>query len=140
MTTAKAIMGKVAKVLNARELAINRGVDDGVQLGMRFQVLEPEVVIEDPDTKEQLGLLQRGKIKVKVVEAHAKYSVAQTYETYRTDPVSLAIESALGRVTEVKRLYGERPPGLPKVDIGGASVSVGDSVVQLTEEESSSPR
>ncbi len=141
MTTARAIKGKVAKIMNERELALNRGADAGVQEGMRFQVLQPEVVIEDPDTKEQLGILQREKIKVKVVEVHPKYSIAQTYETYQaTFPFSAAeslgpFSAAVAR-TRVRTLYGEQPAAQQRIDAQGATVSVGDPVAQLPEEES----
>jgi hypothetical protein len=33
------IEGKVARILNSRELVINRGTEAGVKLGMRFAVL-----------------------------------------------------------------------------------------------------
>ena len=44
-----AIEGKVAKVLDARALIVNRGSLAGVQPEMRFKVLEEEVDVMDPD-------------------------------------------------------------------------------------------
>ena len=32
------IEGKVAKILNSREIAINKGSEDGVKTGMKFNV------------------------------------------------------------------------------------------------------
>ena len=33
------IRGKIARVLNSREVAINKGADDGVKIGMVFKIL-----------------------------------------------------------------------------------------------------
>ena len=44
------IEGKVAAIVNERELAINRGADVGVKEGMIFKVVEPELDVTDPDT------------------------------------------------------------------------------------------
>ena len=48
-----AIEGKVAAILNERDLVINRGSDSGVQEGMRFGVVEKDVPIVDPDTEKR---------------------------------------------------------------------------------------
>ena len=76
------IEGKVAAIINSRELAINRGENHGVYEGMRFAVLDTSAgVISDPDTEEQLGMVEGIKVRVEVVEVHEQFSVAQTYET-----------------------------------------------------------
>ena len=76
------IEGKVAAILNQRELIINKGDKDGVKQDMKFKVIELEVEIKDPDTEEPLGTFSREKIRVKIGEVQAKYSVGRTYETY----------------------------------------------------------
>ena len=44
------IQGKVARILNSRELAINIGSNNGVQAGMYFDILDPKGEnITDPD-------------------------------------------------------------------------------------------
>jgi len=61
------IRGKVARILNSRELVINVGSKDGVAVGMKFDVLEPKrEEIKDPDTGEVLGSLARPKVRARV--------------------------------------------------------------------------
>ena len=64
----KPIRGKVARVLNTREIAINVGVEDGVTVGMYFDVMDLQYEdIRDPDTDEVLGSIERPKVRVKVI-------------------------------------------------------------------------
>ena len=41
MSAGSLIKGHVAEVLNAREVVINRGIQHGVELGMKFAILAP---------------------------------------------------------------------------------------------------
>lgn len=78
------IEGKVARVLNAQELVINKGSDDGVEPGMRFDVLDKKGEnISDPDTGEALGSVYRPKIKVEVVRVEPRLAVARTYRSWQ---------------------------------------------------------
>ena len=61
------IRGKVARVLNKHEIAINVGTAKGVAVGMYFDVMDAYDEIEDPDTGEVLGSLERPKVRVKIV-------------------------------------------------------------------------
>jgi hypothetical protein len=80
MSARGSITGKVARILNSRELVFNRGAADGVNLGMKFAVLDPKGEnITDPDTGDVLGSLHRPKVKVEVVKVEDKMSVARTY-------------------------------------------------------------
>jgi hypothetical protein len=75
------IEGKVAAILNARELAINKGSKDGVKEGMKFAVLDTTgSEIKDPDTNTVIGSVLRTKIKVRIVQVQAALSVGRTYE------------------------------------------------------------
>ena len=75
------IRGKVARVLNAREIAINLGTAKGVTVGMRFNVLDAlEQDIIDPETNEVLGSIERPKVKVEVTHTQETLSVAATYQ------------------------------------------------------------
>jgi len=79
------IEGKVAQILNARELVINRGASDGVQVGMRFAVLNANSgEIRDPDTGEALGSIDVPKVLVKVSRVSDRLAVARTFRQYRT--------------------------------------------------------
>ncbi len=75
------IQGKVARILNSRELAINIGSNNGVQVGMYFDVLDPKGEnITDPDTGEILGSVMRPKVKVKVTKVLERLSITSTYK------------------------------------------------------------
>ena len=61
----KRIHAKVAKILNSREIVISAGQDKGVRVGMYFDVLDEEgEEIQDPDTGEVLGSLERKKVRM----------------------------------------------------------------------------
>src|ERR1700687_3874956 len=76
------IQGRVAQLLNIRELVINVGSKDGVERGMKFAVLAAEpLVIKDPLNGEELGTIDREKIRVEVTEVHERFAVCATYET-----------------------------------------------------------
>ena len=74
------IRGKVARVLNSREIAINVGAEKGVDIGMHFDVLDPKYEnIKDPDTFELLGSIERPKVRVQIIRVQEKLSIASTY-------------------------------------------------------------
>ena len=82
----KPIRGKVARVLNAREIAINVGTENGVTVGMYFDVLDPHYEdIKDPDTGEVLGSFERPKVRVKIIHVQEKSSLATTYRKERVN-------------------------------------------------------
>ena len=132
------IHGKVAAVLNERDLVINKGFDDGVSEGLSFRVTQPNVSITDPDSGVELGVLTREKIRVKVFEVHPKFSVAKTYETFSApEPSAFEFANALHRrktVTKVRKILIE-PEEQKTVTIGaeGSTVNIGDPVVQIIE-------
>ena len=80
------IRGKVARVLNSREVAINKGSDDGVEIGMIFKILSTKgSKIEDPDTGESLGSVDLVKSSVKVTVVQDRIAVASTYRSRRVN-------------------------------------------------------
>ncbi len=73
--------GKVAQILNARQLVINLGTQDGIRLGMRFAVLAATPLeIVDPDSHEVLGIVDREKVRVAAVEVQERFAICSTYE------------------------------------------------------------
>lgn len=75
------IRGKVARILNSREMVINVGARNGVTVGMRFGVMDAKGEdIPDPDTGELLGSLERPKVEVEVAKVQERFSVASTYK------------------------------------------------------------
>ena len=76
------IRGKVARVLNTREIAINIGTANGVTVGMCFDVMDAKGQnIKDPDTGKVLGSIERPKVRVQVTYVNGRLSVATTYRT-----------------------------------------------------------
>lgn len=74
------IRGRVARILNSRDLVINRGNEAGVRLGMKFAVLDPAGQdITDPETGDVLGSVSRTKVQVEVTQVTDKLAVARTY-------------------------------------------------------------
>lgn len=104
------IKGKVAKILNSRELVINIGSERGVTEGMLFNVLDPSGEdIRDPDTGRVLGSLRRTKLQVKVTSVYNKMAVAITFKKTtrhvgRTAFPALGSEfSSIARLLDVQR-------------------------------------
>lgn len=94
------IHGKVARILNARELALNIGSDHGVKIGMLFDVLDQKGEdITDPDTGEVLGSLQRPKVRVKIVSVQERLSVASTYKSREVNVGGSADFGGIGRIS-----------------------------------------
>ena len=82
----KPICGKVARVLNSRELALNIGEDQGVHIGMKFDVMdETGKNITDPDTNQIIGSIERAKVRVEIIDVQKNLSVASTYRTHNID-------------------------------------------------------
>jgi len=79
-TSSGPIRGKVAQILNSRELIINVGERDGVVVGMYFDILDPKgEEVKDPDTGEVLGSVARPKVRVKVTKVQERLSIATTF-------------------------------------------------------------
>lgn len=75
------IRGRVARILNSREVVLNIGSANGVSLGMVFDILDPKAEdIKDPDTHDIIGSLYRPKVRIKVIELQEKLCLATTYK------------------------------------------------------------
>lgn len=138
------LKGKVAAVLNERELAINIGASGGVEPGMKFKVLadEPAEVL-DPETDELLGTIDREKVRVQAREVQERFSICRTYIIHRTNGGPFYGLSGMGPA--LARLYApprEIPETLkaedsalpPPLSEEESYVKKGDRVVQLIEE------
>ena len=140
------IRGKVARILNSREIAINVGSDDGVSTGMYFDVMDQNFEdIRDPDTQELLGSIQRPKIRVKITKVQEKLSLASTYKTMRVNTGgsadALLAFASLSRalmppkwVTRYETLKTEEKTW-ENLEEEKSYVKTGDPVVQVVETE-----
>ncbi len=137
------IRGKVASLLNSREIAINIGYANGVTVGMYFDVMHLESgEIRDPDTAEVLGSIVRTKVRVRVTEVQEKLAVASTYERATVDsPASFGpfARSLMppSWITKYEIETLRKSDKFSPVDIDGddSDVKVGDTVVQVIEDE-----
>lgn len=135
------IQGKVAEVLTNRELLINRGSEDGVEIGMRFAVLNRRGVdVKDPDTGEPLGSAKVVKTVVKVVRIEgAHLSAARTFRTITGTPGLGSLLSATAYLagtpdrTETLSIHGSGAKA--ELDPEESYVKIGDPVVQTIGDE-----
>jgi hypothetical protein len=139
INTTKLIEGKVASVLNERELAINVGAEQGVTPGMKFKVLanQPTEIL-DPETGESLGSIDRHKVKVKAVDVQARFSVCRTYKTHHVgDWRSVYLGAAfVGESREVVETLKAEDSTLPSpLSEEESYVKKGDRVVQLLKDD-----
>ena len=75
------LRGKVARILDSRNLVINIGSQQGVIIGMYFDVMDPKGEdIRDPNTNEILGSIERPKVRIRIINVQDKLSVASTYK------------------------------------------------------------
>lgn len=141
------ISGKVASVLNSRELAINVGSNDGVKKGMQFDVLVEPKNIVDPDTGEKLGTIERVKVRVQVKNVQERLAVATTFRVKKVNVGG--VNFASGHRGGFSRLL--MPPKWIKkyetlkteektweaLDEEESYVNTGDRVIQVIEEADS---
>lgn len=133
------IRGKVARVLNEREIAINVGTAKGVVVGMFFDVMHAEVEdIIDPDTDEVLGSIERPKVRVEIVHAQEKLSVATTFQTERVNvggylgPFARSLMPP--KWIEKYETLRAQDKGWSPLHEKDSYVKIGDCVVEVTEE------
>ena len=137
-TRTEPIRGKVARIINAREVVLNIGQDQGVRVGMSFDILTPRGLdIRDPDTGENLGSFQRAKNRVRVIQTQDKMSLASTYRIRSVADAlteaffgTRASQTTTRRENQFETLKTDKETweDLPDED---SYVSEGDAVVQV---------
>ncbi len=141
-TLIKPIRGKVAQILNTREVALNIGTNDGVELGMLFDIMIPNAYdIADPDTGTVLGSLDRPKTRVKIIQAKDNLSLATTYRTKRVNVggqgfLLSSMFEAPRWVTKYETLKINESLENSAYELSDADsyISIGDPVVQVFDE------
>lgn len=100
------IQGKVAAILSSRELILNIGTEDGVEVGDRFVILNDKALeVADPDTLEILGAVEVPKTVVKVVRVGGPHlATARTFRTVPGTPGLFGGPSIAGRPAHVETL------------------------------------
>jgi len=137
------IEGKVAGILTKRELIINRGSVDGVEVGMRFAVLNRNGVdVKDPDTGKVIGSTEIVKTVVKIVRVENDHmAVGRTFRTIPGVPGALGsavlvASSLYGRPSRTETLALEAGSTLKEeLDPEDSYVKIGDPVIEAHGDE-----
>lgn len=127
--------GKVAAILNARELVINIGQEQGVTVGMKFKVLaETPFEVQDPDTGKTIGIVDREKVRVQTTDVQPNLAVCRTYKTRRTSGLFFPSVQDLMPVSreEVETLKADSSSLPPPLKEEESYVKRGDRVVLLS--------
>ena len=75
----KPIRGRVAQILDSRQVVLNVGSSQNVAVDMIFKVINPKgEEIRDPDTNRILGSVESPKLLIRVVQVQDHLSVATT--------------------------------------------------------------
>lgn len=138
------LKGKVARVLNSREVALNIGREAGVKLGMQFNILAdvPEEVV-DPDSGKVLGSVSRPKVRVRVCHVDQLLAVATTFRTRRVNvggvggAIGVSLTRALSPPKWVDKSETLRTTERTWEDLDESEsyVKTGDVVVEVSEED-----
>jgi hypothetical protein len=139
----KPITGKIAGVLNERELTINVGVDQGVCVGMKFKVLaNSPVEVKDPDTDAILGTVDREKVRVKASEVFDNYSICKTFRKtiigeagFDLSSLGALVRSYQPRRAILETLKAEDSTLPPPISEEESYVKKGDRAIQLINDE-----
>lgn len=122
--------GKVAELLNVRQVAINIGSSHGVTAGMEFDVLNRNAgEIRDPDTHAVLGSVVLSKVRIEVIMVNDEFSVA-VVQGYRPSSSFAFPDWLYSRGGPLTLKRGEHP-GVEEIDEKDSVVKVGDPVVQM---------
>ena len=128
------IWGKVARVLNTREVALNLGMNDGVEVGMYFDILDAKSEnIRDPDTGERLGSIRRSKVRVSVTRVQEKLALATTSTERRGLSFSASLMPLIWREKYLTLKREEK--NWEHLDEQDSYVKEGDPVVQVVQAE-----
>jgi hypothetical protein len=139
------IEGRVAQLLNARELVINIGSSGGVKPGMTFAVLaDKPVEIRDPQTGDILDVVDREKVRVRATEIRPKIAICRTYRVTRVPPGPLygafTLAGHLATLANPPReipetLEADRHALPPPLDPDDSYVKINDRVVMVKEND-----
>ena len=128
------IRGKVARVISTREVALNVGMNNGVEVGMYFDILDAKSEnIRDPDTGEWLGSIRRSKVRVRVTRVQEKLALATTSTERRGFGFSASLMPLAWREKYLTLRREEKD--WEHLDEQDSYVKVGDPVIQVLQAE-----
>lgn len=86
-------IGKVVKIIDDYNLAINIGESDDVEIGQIYLVYAVGEELFDPDTKESLGKIEIVKGKGRVTHVQDKLATLESIEEKRIKRISKPIKT-----------------------------------------------
>ena len=126
------IRAQVARVVNSTDLALNKGSDDGVAVGMKFAILSNAGAdIKDPLTGELLGSVEIAKTLVKVINVGPRVSIGRTFRKLESYGITRMFT---GGTTRTETLNSDESTVQQELDPSKAKVKYGDDAVEYTGE------
>jgi len=135
------IEGKVAAIIDKYTVAINVGLENGVEEGMQFKIVVERGVVKDPDTDEEIGVIRVPKAKIKVIQVERKMSIAES-ETYtKLSPITASLLASLPPFygSKEKKELPISEEDLQKAETLDRTIKVGDKVVQVLDQTTIEP-
>lgn len=130
--TNELIRAQVARVVNSTDLALNRGSDAGVEVGMKFAILsDAGADIKDPVTGEILDSVEIAKTVVKVINVTSRVSIARTFRKMESYGIGRILT---GDTSRSETLNSDESTVQQELDPSKAKVKVGDEAVEYTGE------
>ena len=121
------IRGKVAQVLDSRQVVLNIGSSDQVTVGMVFKIINPKgEQIKDPDSNQVLGSVESPRAFVRVIEVQDNLSVATT--SAANPAVVPGTLGPFARVLMPPRWVDQ----YESLSVNLSTVSIGDPAIQVT--------
>lgn len=128
------IRGKVARVLNNRELALNVGSENGVEVGMRFAILSQHgQKTHDPDTGDLLGEIPVTNAVVKIVRIEGPS--LSTGRTFRTIPGAQGLATAFRGTPDRIETLRRAPDEHDSDEVIERTIGIGDPAVEAFGDE-----
>ena len=130
--TDELIRAQVARVVNSTDLALNKGSDAGVEVGMKFAILSNAGAdIKDPVTGEVLDSVEIAKTLVKIINVKPRVSIGRTFRKIESYGIGSIIT---GGSTRSETLKSDESTVQQELDPSKAKVKYGDEAVEYTGE------
>jgi len=127
------IEGKIAAIIDKHTVAINVGMKNGVNEGMKFKIVVEREPVKDPDTGEEIGVIRIPKATIKVIHVENKMSIAEslTYTVPSTFATAIlgTLPSLYGREEQKELPISEED--LKKAQTLDPTIKVGDKVIEV---------
>lgn len=125
--------GKIIRVIGVRDVVVNRGSDDGIEVGDYIGIVDPnEEPVTDPESGADLGGLRIYKASLRISTLSRRFAVASTYKTTQTNVGGVMPDVDMGKfwsppnfVTEMEKLELE-DTSIQPIRPEEVTISIGD--------------